>query len=175
MSPKDKSEVINVRISRRVLWIGGDAYPLQNIARAQTLQVTPPRETPIREYIKSVAGWVFLGIGVTIVLNIASMHASTLVGLLWLAILAALVVRTFKLISALRNRKQTYYALVIETAGTPNTALVSPDSGVVFELVQEIMAAIDNPQAEYSQQVTNVHLGDKITQFGNDNVGKISR
>jgi hypothetical protein len=29
---------VNVRISRRVLWIGGDAYPLQNVARAATVR-----------------------------------------------------------------------------------------------------------------------------------------
>lgn len=175
MSPKNNSEVINVKISRRVLWIGSDAYPLQNIARAQTLTITPPRQTPIKEYLKAAVGWIILGIVVTVALTFVGLHNSTAVGLLWIIILVVLVVRTFRLISALRNKSKNYYALIIETAGTPNTALISPDANVVIELVHEIMDAIDNPQAEYSQQVTNVHLGDKINQFGNSNIGKISR
>jgi hypothetical protein len=32
---------VNVRISKRVLWVGTEAYPLQNIARAQAVKVIP--------------------------------------------------------------------------------------------------------------------------------------
>jgi hypothetical protein len=70
------------------------------------------------------------------------------------------------------RRRRTYYALVIETAGTPNTALVSTDESVVNHLVYQIMDAIDNPQAEFQMQVENFHVGDKIQQFGDHNVGK---
>ena len=68
----------------------------------------------------------------------------------------------------------TYYALIIETAGNPNTALVSRDPGVVSQLVQEIMSAIDNPSASFPQQSFFHEYGDKITQYGHDNVGKMA-
>jgi hypothetical protein len=174
VSSEKDSEIIEVRVSRRVLWIGSDAYPLQNIARAQALKITPPRGTPIKDYLKAVAGWVILGIVVTIGLSAVRVHGSTFLDLVWLVALAVIVIRTLRLILALRKKRE-YYALVIETAGTPNTALVSPSADVVLDLVHKIMDAIDNPQAEFSQPVTNIHLGDKINQFGNQNVGKISR
>jgi uncharacterized protein DUF6232 len=172
VASKGSSEVINVRVSRRVLWIGSDAYPLQNIARAQARKITPPRGTPVRDYIKAVFGWLILGIILSAILGVAA-HSGALAALVWVAVVALLVWRTIQLVRKL-NLDNTYYALIIETAGNPNTALVSRDADVVSELVQEIMAAIDNPSAEFSQNVTNYHLGDKITQYGNSNIGKIA-
>jgi hypothetical protein len=169
---KGSSEVINVRVSRRVLWIGSDAYPLQNIARAQARKITPHPGTPVRDYIKAVIGWLIVGIILSAILG-AVAHSGALAALVWLAVLAVLAWRTVQLVQKL-HLDNTYYALIIETAGNPNTALISRDASVVSELVQEIMAAIDNPNAEFSQNVTNYHLGDKITQYGNSNVGKIA-
>ena len=55
-----KREVINVRVSRRVLWVGAQAYPLQNIARAQTIKLVPKREAAVRHYVMAVILWVLL-------------------------------------------------------------------------------------------------------------------
>ncbi|KUL42193.1 hypothetical protein ADL12_10080 [Streptomyces regalis] len=64
-----------------------------------------------------------------------------------------LVIATVKVLSVLLRRN--YFALVIETAGTPRTALVSADANLVDQLVVSIMDAIDNPQAALSMQVEN--------------------
>ncbi len=172
MASKGSSEVINVRVSRRVLWIGSDAYPLQNIARAQARKIIPPRGTPVRDYIRALVGWIIVGIILSAILGGAA-HNGALAGLVWVIVLLVLAWRTVRLVQKMRE-DNTYYALIIETAGNPNTALVSRDPGVVSELVQEIMAAIDNPSAEFSQNVVNYHLGDKITQYGSNNVGKMA-
>jgi Family of unknown function (DUF6232) len=47
------------------------------------------------------------------------------------------------------RQQKSYYALIIETAGSPGTALVSTDRSVVSGLVVQIMDAISNPQAEF--------------------------
>jgi hypothetical protein len=172
------SNVINVRVSRRILWVGSEAYPLQNIARAQTLKLVPQRGAPFRGYLKAVTGLVILDIAATIVLKVA---ASKITGfpdsrfktLLQLVVLASVAISTIRLILALLKR--TYYALIIETAGTPRAALVSTDENLVSSLVYQIMDAIDNPQAEFQVQVENFHVGDKIQQFGNHNVGKLAQ
>jgi Family of unknown function (DUF6232) len=172
VASNESSEVINVRVSRRVLWIGSDAYPLQNIARAQARKIIPPRGTPVRDYIKAVFGWLIVGIILSAILG-AGVHSGVLAGLVWVLVLILLAWRTVQLMQKLRQ-DNTYYALIIEAAGNPNTALVSRDPGVVSQLVQEIMSAIDNPSAEFSQNVVTYHIGDKITQYGDNNVGKMA-
>jgi hypothetical protein len=49
-----KSEVIEVKVEREVLWVGTDAYPLPNIARARTVRLTPNRAWPMRENLAGI-------------------------------------------------------------------------------------------------------------------------
>jgi Family of unknown function (DUF6232) len=162
----DKREFIDVRVSRRILWVGAEAYPLQNIARAQTIEIMPSRGAAIGRYVMVIVLWLILG-GVVAL----AIHAVAV-----LVVLALIVVSTIRLIKVLSRR--TFYALVIETAGTPRTALVSPDKNQIVGIVRVIMDAIDNPQVEYHTTVENHiknHIGDKIKVSGSQNVGKVSR
>jgi Family of unknown function (DUF6232) len=43
-----------VKVSKRVLWIGGDAYPLQNIARAQVRTLIPRSGTAFKNFAKNL-------------------------------------------------------------------------------------------------------------------------
>src|SRR5713101_3720330 len=61
-------ELITVRVSRRVLWVGAQAYPLQNIARAQTIKLVSNRRAAIRHYVVAVIFWVILGIAAALFL-----------------------------------------------------------------------------------------------------------
>jgi hypothetical protein len=78
-----------------------------------------------------------------------------------LGALALLAVSTLVLLVRLARR--TYHALVIETSGRPHTALISPDEGVVNNLVRQIMTAISNPRdprAEFHTKIEHHHHGD---------------
>ncbi len=176
-----KSEVIDVRISRQVLWIGAEAYPLRNIARAQTIRLVPNRGAAVRRFLTVVVFLVLLGAAAAIAMKqsaqLSSVQSSNAlhtaaVGALVLA-LALFAISTIRLITVLSAR--TYYALVIETAGTPRRALVSTDGNQVAELVRQIMKAIHDPQIQFFQPVTNNHIGDKIYQNGDFNIGKAVR
>jgi hypothetical protein len=83
-------------------------------------------------------------------------------------------ISTIRLIVVLSRR--TLYMLVTETAGAPHTALVSTDLRQVNQLVVSIMDAIDNPQAfiPFTVNVESLHVGDKIQQFGSQDIGKVS-
>jgi Family of unknown function (DUF6232) len=156
-------ELITVRVSRRVLWIGAQAYPLQNIARAQTIKLVSNRRAAIRHYVMAVIFWVILGIA-----------AALFLGDIALIIMLALIgISTIRLKRALS--RPAFYALEIETAGNPSTVLVSTNENQVTQIVHLIMDAIDNPHADFQLQVENFHVGDRIQQFGNKNVGKVSR
>lgn len=44
-------EIIDVRVSRGVLWVGAEAYPLQNIARVKMITLAPNRRASLRRYL----------------------------------------------------------------------------------------------------------------------------
>ncbi|MFF3858670.1 DUF6232 family protein [Streptomyces sp. NPDC002209] len=173
-----KSVVTDVIVSRRVLWIGAEAYPLSNIARATTVKVEPPRRQAIGRFVKSVVTLAILAVAAVAATTAADLPTGdretyeTGVAVAALVLLGLFVLQ----LSGVLLRK-TYYALVIETAGSPNTALVTTDRALVHDLVRMIMEAIDNPQASFHQQVTNYigQVGDNFKVFGSGNVGKVGK
>ncbi|WP_369173817.1 DUF6232 family protein [Streptomyces sp. R28] len=170
-----KREVISVRVSRRILWIGAEAYPLNNIARAQVIKIVPARAAAVGRFLSQAVLCVVIWVAARALSGEEQVLSDAGPGFLTIATVVALgvlVIATVKLLSVLLRRH--YFALVIETAGTPRTALVSADPNLVDQLVVNIMDAIDNPQAAFSMQVENFHLGDKIQQFGDRNVGKVA-
>ncbi len=147
-----------------MLWISGDAYPLNNIARARQLVWWPPkRSRVIIRFVRKV-----LGLLAAAVLFGGLVHAAT--GLLSLLLLGAFGYLVYRLVAQLRQKP--LYRLVIETSSSSHTAVVSYHSWQIEDLIQRIMEAIDNPLAEFAVQVENVHVGDKIIQYGDHNTGK---
>ncbi|WP_157849642.1 MULTISPECIES: DUF6232 family protein [Streptomyces] len=162
--------VIDVSVSRRVLWVGGDAYPLQHIARARQLVWWPPKKSrTIIRFVRQLIGLLFATAAVgAFVKNSADPGAAAAVPNILL--LAGLVFIVYRLVVKLRQR--ALYKLVIETSNAATTAVVSHDARQIGSLIQMIMDAIDNPQAEFALQVENVHIGDRINQYGDHNIGK---
>lgn len=164
-----KREVIDVRVSQRILWVGGEAYPLRSIARVQTNKLVPRLGLALWGYLKTIVLWVFLGVVAAVVTGLLEFDSNALPRFVAVVGLV-LIVSTIRLIAATR----TFYELVIETAGAPYRALVSPDENLVTGLVHRIVDAINNPQAEWQVRVEN-HFGDKINQYGDHNVGKVQK
>jgi len=167
-------QTLEVQVKDKILWIGSDAYPVQNIARAQTRALVPAkRKSPVGPFLKSIAKWVTLGIVASIVA--AVLHLSSIADtLIWLAVLAFVIIAIRKMIKELGKTDKTYYALVIETAGTPREALVSDNRVIIEEIIGQIMKAINGEPVNWSQTVNNFYGGDIINQLGPNNVGKIS-
>lgn len=169
-----KREVIKIRVSRRILWVGAEAYPLHNIARATTVRIEPRRMAAVGQFL-GYALLLLIVAGVIVnaaehgELNNADSDAVThLVSFIAVAVGLVLIGRLASVLV-----KRVYHALVIETAGAPYTALVSVDKAVVSGLVFQIMDAIDNPEAEFQVSVENYHIGDKINMIGGtNNTGK---
>ncbi|MFI6084014.1 DUF6232 family protein [Streptomyces sp. NPDC051217] len=164
-----KSELIQVQVSRRVLWVGSQAYPLQNIARASTLETVINRGAAIWSFVKAFLTWGILGVVVSAALSAGGDETSGYVTWVVAIVLAILAYKAFLLIRVLST--PTLYSLVIETAGSPNHALTSDDRDLVIRIVHDIMDAIDNAEAAFTYNVKHYH-GDVIKQIGNNNVGK---
>ncbi|MER7674643.1 DUF6232 family protein [Kitasatospora sp. NPDC096128] len=161
--------VIDVSVSRRVLWIGGDAYPLQHIARARQLVWWPPKRS--RTIIRFVRQAIGLLSAVVLLSSFTRQGAdATQAALPSVLLLAGLAFFSYRLVVKLRQKP--VYKLVIETSNAATTAVTSHNSQQIGNLIQMIMEAIDNPQAEFAFQVENLHIGDKITQYGDNNTGK---
>lgn len=165
-----RSSVIDVRVSRRVLWVGGDAYPLHNIARARRFQLLPPkRARVIIRFSRQVIGLLVADAVLGSLLGRGA-NQETIKDVIGLVALAFFAVSLYQLVKRLQMR--TVYQLVIETSSSSNTAVVSHDAQQVGNLIQLIMEAIDNPLAEFALQVENIHIGDQINQYGDHNTGK---
>jgi hypothetical protein len=177
-----RSETIEVEVSQRVLWIGAGAYPLQNIARIQKMRLAPQRRAAFMRFLVSTIVWISLGVfawlalGITPTLGIDSLPplpvGSDIRTGVVTVVLALTMISSIRLIRTLLEK--TLYALVIETAGNPHTALVASDGSQIASLARAILKAINNPQEEFRTLVQNIHAGDRIQQFGSYNVGKVS-
>ena len=156
-----RTELIDVEVRRRVLWVGAEAYPLQNIARAQTIELAPDRAAAFRRYLTAVVFCAILGVAAAIALNAAprlnsgqgsnALHNAA-VGVLVLVV-ALFIISTIRLV--MRWTRRTYYALLIETAGTPHRVLVSTNEKLLRKLVRDIMDAINNPDMNFHYRVEN--------------------
>ncbi|MEU4120429.1 DUF6232 family protein [Kitasatospora sp. NPDC028055] len=161
--------MIDVSVSRRVLWVGGDAYPLGNIARARQFMVVPRRSFAIRRFLRALGSLFALLLAISFVSEAQKNDSVKAVGG-WVVI-ALFALSVYRLVQRLRMKP--LYKLIIETSSSSNTAVVSHDSAEVSTLIRLIMDAIDNPQAEFALQVENIHIGDRINQYGDHNTGKM--
>ncbi|TDV55308.1 DUF6232 family protein [Actinophytocola oryzae] len=175
------SKIINIGVNQGVLWVGGEAYPLHNIARVQNVELVPRRGRAVGSFVKQVLLWAVLGAGGIAGLRFADLPSSdveTYTEYVAVAVGALVLVSTIGLLVALARR--TYHALVIETSGTPHTAVISPDETVINGLVHQIMRAIGNPRdprTNFTTTVVHHHHGNNYfggqhaTVNGSDNVG----
>jgi hypothetical protein len=172
-----KSEVIEVKVEQGVLWVGAEAYPLQNIARARTVRLVPNRAWAVRRFVVSVVLCVLLGIAGAVGLRLANRQSSESgYHLLHNGGVAAVVVAVALVIVSLimllvRVSRRTFYALVIETAGTPRGVLVSTNQLELSGLVRTIIEAIYNPATPPYQHtfVTYDMRGAQGVQIGDGN------
>ena len=146
-----KSTDIEVKVQQGVLWVGAEAYPLRNIARARTVRLVPNRAWAMRRFVVTLVLCVLLGVAGAVALQLANRQSSE--GRYHLlhnggtaAVVVAVVLAAIGLVALLvRLSRPTFYALVIETAGTPRGVLVSRNLAELSDLVRTIMEAIHNP------------------------------
>jgi Family of unknown function (DUF6232) len=175
---------INVQVSQGILWVGSEAYPLRNIARVQPVKLAPNRGAAFRGFMIAVVFCVLLIVAAAVATRAASRVTSVqgynalhyvADGAFALAGVLA-VISVIRLIMRLLRR--TVYALVIETAGTPRTALVTYDENLVLHLVRRITAAINNPHEKWGERIPVINnynvnaAGAKGVLVGQGNVFK---
>jgi hypothetical protein len=165
-----------IRINRRTLRIGHEVYPLANISRVQTVQLSYAK-TPAQALtgivvmllVGAVAAAVVSNAGVTV----AQQAATVVLALVGLRLLYLVVVLVRRLL------RRPVFCLLVEASGTQFTALSSHDRRVVHEIADLVVGAIENPPShEIVRHVHNVFNrveGDQFNQSGSGNAMNVNR
>jgi hypothetical protein len=168
-------------ISKRVVKIGHQVYPLANISRVQTLRLVPSGKDatfyPLQQIVillLLLAGVIVAPLVVLPELDLApgfdleetarqfAMIATAVAGIRMAYLLFVLFYRLL-----IRKKR---YALVIETAGTQTTALSGTDSSEIHRIKDRIVAAIEDPPMVPQRIEINGDfvMGDQHKQSGRD-------
>jgi len=156
---------VDVRISRRTMWVGQKVYPLAHVARVEPLEFVPRRGKIITAYIRDVVSWLGLGLlGLLVAAAAGSQLPEGAVTVWELFVGVALLAVTVRMIRRLTMR--TLYVLSIETSGSPHEVVASWDRNKIYLLRDQVVAAIDDPSVSYSVHINHIEAsGDAV--FGN--------
>ncbi|MFF7732375.1 DUF6232 family protein [Streptomyces sp. NPDC007984] len=176
---------VELRVHKRLLWVGGAAYPLRNIARVYTFTLRPKRKEAVFRFLTRTLIILAVGIGLSIIGGLISLANSSsgpyesesssgggLIVFVWICSGAALIYFFVEMLSVVTA--PSHYVLAVETAG-PSTAMVtSPDPQHLDRLVGYVSGALENPDTEFQVTVerltinspTNYHFGDSVNMYG---------
>jgi hypothetical protein len=157
-----KHKDVEFRISRRTLWVGMQAYPLQNVTRVRPVELSPNRGRLLLRYGRKTGAWFGLGVaGLLAVACLGDAVPPAVTGAYAVVVLGVLAVHTVRLVRRLTY--PTLHVLSVATAGSPHAALVSTDKSLIHELTRRVVDAIDNPAIEYAIRVDHIDIvhGDK--------------
>lgn len=151
-----EDRVGEIRISRRLLRIGSQVYPLANIGRVQTLWLEWGRNNiaTFREFVG-----LMLVIGVIVFVLPMLGFGASVSGLTVIAIIVAGVVVLYRLVT-----RQRRFALFIETTGGQVATLAAKAEPEIRRLEYAVVEAIENPpnQEQVIQIRGDIVMGDKI-------------
>ncbi|GAA0391371.1 DUF6232 family protein [Streptomyces luteireticuli] len=176
---------IDLQVSKRLLWVGRAAYPLQNIARVHTFTLHPKRKEATVRFLKNVAITLTAAIALTVIGGATSLSNESVGGgiitFVWIGALAALIAFTVQLLSVLTAA--SHYVLSIETSGPSTAVVTSTNPHHLDQLVGRISHAIENPGTEFQVTVESImvnpksyYFGDNVNMYGGTgNVGMASR
>ncbi|MGW8778675.1 DUF6232 family protein [Streptomyces sp. NPDC055796] len=171
---------LDLTVTKRLLWVGGAVYPLQNVARVYTFVLHPRRKEAVLTFLRRTALTLLTAMGFTLFGAMANFLArgedtfSTLIAYVWFAGAAAVVYFIVDLLSVVTAA--SHFVLAVESNGQ-STALVTGDAGHLNALVHQIAHAIENPDTELRVQVerltignpSNYYFGDAVNMYGGSN------
>ncbi|MER5434952.1 DUF6232 family protein [Streptomyces sp. NPDC002588] len=170
-TPPLVSPGIDLRVSKRLLWVGGACYPLENIARVYTLTIHPRRKEAVLRFLKTLvitaAGTIALTVlsGITMVASRDT--GSGLMTFVWLGSLAVTIYSLVEMLQVLGA--QSHHVLAVETSGPSQAVVTSRNPHHLNQLVGRIAHAIENPETEFQVMVESITISPKNYYFG-DNV-----
>ncbi|MEV8454413.1 DUF6232 family protein [Streptomyces sp. NPDC052095] len=169
--PPHLGPTVELRVGKRLLWVGGAAYPLRNITRVYTFLLTPKRVEATVLFFKRLALILAVAFGLLIVSGISHIGSEEdsdgITGLIPIGGLIAFVFAASELVMVLTAR--AHWVLAIETSGLSTALVTSRNIPHLHELVGHVVKAIEDPDIEFQVKVDTLMINPKNYQFG-DNV-----
>ncbi|MEE4595516.1 DUF6232 family protein [Streptomyces sp. DSM 41524] len=163
-------------VSKRLLWVGGACYPLENIARVYTLTIHPRCKDAVVRFLKRAAKVTAVAIALTIIGSLTFAgngdSDSELLTFVYMGALAAVIYSFVEMIQVLSAREvsaQPHFVLAVETSGPSQAVVTSRNPQLLHQLVGRIAYAIENPETEFQVKVETITISPKNYYFG-DNV-----
>ncbi|MFJ5221664.1 DUF6232 family protein [Streptomyces sp. NPDC088400] len=174
--PPPSGTSVELKVGRRLLWVGEAAYPLHNITRVHTLVLRPKRMEAFMSFLK----WLGIIVVAFVLLQMVNANsaspydeqagsdsASTL-RVLGIAVVIGLALRLAKEWSA-----PSQHVLAVETSSASTALVTLPNPEQLRQLVRYLVNAIENPEAEFHVRVErvlvnpkNYHFGDNVNMYG---------
>ncbi|OIJ91373.1 hypothetical protein BIV25_30055 [Streptomyces sp. MUSC 14] len=163
---------VELRVSKRILWIGAAVYPLHNIARVYTFVLRPKRREAVLRFLRNTGGMLIVGFlamlpGLFAGAGGDSSGANGYVAFIWVAAVAAEIYFITELLSVLLA--SDHHVLAVETSGASTALVTSRTPQYLDQVVGQISYAIDHPDTEFKVTVESLHFSPKNYYFG-DNV-----
>jgi hypothetical protein len=168
-----RKDDVEVRISRHTLSVGGQIYPLRNLARIQCWKRVPDKTKIAYRVLRPALVVLFALVGINILVSVADGVAPP-----WLRTLNVLAGLATAGITGLRFAigvlRRPEYLMLLETTGYPIGVLSSPRRETIEDLVQKVAGAIESPPTSpIVTYLSNVVVGDQINQSGDSPIGKV--
>ncbi|MEU8695439.1 DUF6232 family protein [Streptomyces sp. NPDC048665] len=164
---------VELRVSKRILWIGAAVYPLHNIARVYTFVMRPKRKEAVLRFLRNTGIMLIVGFLAMLPGLFAgagggdSSGANGYVTFIWIAAFAAEIYFITELFSVLLAAD--HHVLAVETSGASTALVTSRTPQYLDQVVGQISYAIDHPDTEFKVTVESLHFSPKNYYFG-DNV-----
>ncbi|WP_380284084.1 DUF6232 family protein [Kitasatospora purpeofusca] len=174
---------VDLRVSKRLLWVGGAVYPLHTIVRVYSFVLLPKRKEAVlqfgRSLVQSLTLAVLLVVGAAFPFGVGE-KVEPLRGLGWLVALGWAGYGLVQLGVVLRAPSMP--VLAVDTAGSATALVGTADQARLREAVRLLSYALENPETEVELRVEsltvntgNYHLGDNVNMYGGSgNTGKVN-
>ncbi|MEU8027716.1 DUF6232 family protein [Streptomyces sp. NPDC049099] len=177
---------VDLRVSKRILWIGAAVYPLANIARVYTFILRPRRKEAVLRFLRYTAGTLIVGF-IAMLPSLPSLTfgggaeqhsgAAGYVTFIWIVAVCVEIYFLIDMFSVLTAAP--HHVMAVETSGASTALVTSPDPRYLDQVVGQISYAIDHPEAEFKVTVEsltvsprNYYFGDNVNMYGGSgNVG----
>ncbi|MGW0204923.1 DUF6232 family protein [Streptomyces sp. NPDC003233] len=177
---------VDLRVSKRILWIGAAVYPLHNIARVYTFVMRPKRKEAVLRFLRYTAVTMIVGFLAMLPGLLASINgggvdgnsgAAGYVVFVWIVAALAEIYFLIEMVGILTAAPQ--HVLAIETSGASTALVTSQNAQYLDQVVGQISYAIDHPDVEFKVTVEsltvspkNYYFGDNVNMYGGSgNVG----
>jgi hypothetical protein len=162
---KVKHKDVRVRISKRILWVGPQAYPLSQVVRVHPVELRLKRIAVLREFGRRAGATIGIAVLGLLAMAVAGRAVPLLFWVVfWLIVGGILLFHTVHLARLLRLPKLYVLRVAMAGSGRDQAAVMSTDESQIDDLTTQVADAIDNPAAEYEIRVDNIEFvyGDKI-------------